>query len=392
MYRKTITVSLIALALFLLLKVLWVSVLYVGGDQLLDGYAKEDLLHRRAFLRGAITIRHEERPSSQSLLPSRFQGEWALLSCSMYSMALCNLAFLYPDLREELAQEIQALIGRVLQKSYRQFDIDAWHEDPLDSLLSENGHLWYLGHLNLMLTCYRLTGGDTRYDTLTHRISEALARRINLDAAMIAQTYPGERYIPDNSVVLASLKNHDIAFGTQYRQLISKWRLSAEEKLIRNDTGTLVFAISPGAKLRSQSRSSGVAFSLLYLFHADPEFCGQQYSKLKRAFGAWFLPAVGRFPGAGALKENPDGAWKGDIDSGPVIFGFSPAGTGFGVGCTRAAGDRAFLSQMLVTAEIVGCSIDWNGQRHYLLAPLVGEAIMLASKTATPWDGRFVRN
>ncbi len=242
-----------------------------------------------------------------------------------------------------------------------------------------------------MLSCYRLAGGDTRYDALNHRISEALARRINQDAAMIAQTYPNERYIPDNSVVLASLKNHDIAFGTEYNRLLSRWRQSATAKLIDNDTGTLVFAIAPGAVLKSRSRSSGLAFSLLYLSHADPEFCMQQYSKLKLAFGAWFLPALGCFPGAAALKENSDGSWEGDVDSGPVVFGYSPAGTGFGIGCARLAGDRTFLSQMLVTAEIVGCSVDWNGQRHYLFAPLVGEAIMLASKTATAWDGRFVR-
>src|SRR5262249_7833820 len=158
--------------------------------------------------------------------------EWAMLSCSMYSMALCNLGFLYPELRGELSQEIHTLIERVLQKSYRAFDAEAWHEDPIDTLGSDNGHVWYLGHLNLMLTCYRLLGGDTTYDALTHRISQALARRISRDAAMMAQTYPNERYTPDNSVVLASLKNHDIAFGTHYQELINRWEQSASQKLV----------------------------------------------------------------------------------------------------------------------------------------------------------------
>ncbi len=110
------TVSLIVFALLLLLKVLCTSMFYVSGDRLLDGTAREDLLHRRAFLREAITINNDERPNNQSLLSPQFQGEWAVLTCSMYSMALCNLAFLYPELRDELVPEIQTLINRVLQR------------------------------------------------------------------------------------------------------------------------------------------------------------------------------------------------------------------------------------------------------------------------------------
>ena len=76
-----------------------------------------------------------------------------------------------------------------------------------------------------------------------------------------------------------------------------------------------------------------------------------------------FLPIVGIFPGAGALKENVDGSWEGDIDSGPVLFGISTSGTAFGIGCAKAARDGAFLSQMLFTAEFIGSSIDWNGEQ-----------------------------
>lgn len=37
--------------------------------------------------------------------------------------------------------------------------------------------------------------------------------------------------------------------------------------------------------------------------------------------------------------------------------------------------------------EIAGSSVTWKGKRHYLLAnvALVGEAIMLAMRTATDW-------
>ena len=114
----------------------------MSGDQLLNGLATDDLLHRHAFLKDAITTHNDDHPDKQWLLPSRFQGEWAVTSCSMYSMALCNLGFLYPNMRSDLLNELQCLIDRVSQRSYRQFDIDAWNEDPLDSLKSDNGHVW----------------------------------------------------------------------------------------------------------------------------------------------------------------------------------------------------------------------------------------------------------
>src|SRR5262249_60008994 len=101
--------------------------MYVSGDQLLNGIATDDLLHRHAFLKQEITISNQERPDKQFLLPAQFQGEWALTSCSMYSMALCNLGFLYPDRRSEFIGELQTLVDRVLQQSYREFDKEAWN-------------------------------------------------------------------------------------------------------------------------------------------------------------------------------------------------------------------------------------------------------------------------
>lgn len=364
--------------------------MYVSGDQLVNGSAKDDLLKRHAYLKQQITIRNRERPDDQFWLAPRYQGEWALTSCSMYATALCNLGFLYPDMRNEFVVELQTLIDRVLSKVYRQFDNEAWHEDSLEALATHEGHVWYLAHVNFMITCYRLLGGDGRYDALTHQMSKKLAYAISHDNAMIVETYPNERYIPDNSVLLASLKNHDVAFGTHYDLIIRKWRETAAPRLLDNSTGTLVFAITAGAAKKSRSRGSGATFALLYLFRADPQYFDQQYKQVRRAFGVRILPQIAIFPGMAAIKENADGSWRGDIDSGPVIFGVSTSGTGFGIGCARAAKDSDFLSQLLVTAEGIGCSIDWNGERHYLFAPLVGEAIMLAMKTSTPWDGRYV--
>ena len=85
-----------------------------------------------------------------------------------------------------------------------------------------------------------------------------------------------------------------------------------------------------------------------------------------------------------AVRAGVEGS--GDVDSGPVIFGASPAGTGFAIAGARLTHDEEFLQQMLRTSEFVGFTWSWRGRRQYLSAPLVGDAIMLAMLTVVPWE------
>ena len=81
----------------------------------------------------------------------------------------------------------------------------------------------------------------------------------------------------------------------------------------------------------------------------------------------------------------------GDVDSGPAILGLSPSGTGFMIGGAVHEKDTDLLSELLFTSEVVGSSLEWDNKRSYLLAPLVGDAIMLAMKTARVWDLRYTQ-
>lgn len=65
------------------------------------------------------------------------------------------------------------------------------------------------------------------------------------------------------------------------------------------------------------------------------------------------------------------------------IFGLSPSGTAFGIGCATYFDDTNLRKHLMKTAEIAGHTISWNDKRHYLLAniALVGEAITLAMRT-----------
>lgn len=86
-----------------------------------------------------------------------------------------------------------------------------------------------------------------------------------------------------------------------------------------------------------------------------------------------------------SIKEYHDrSCWLGmDIDAGPMILNLSPSGTAFAIGSATYFGDNNFRNGLLKTAEIVGHTILWGNNRHYLLADiaLVGEAITLAMRT-----------
>ena len=86
-----------------------------------------------------------------------------------------------------------------------------------------------------------------------------------------------------------------------------------------------------------------------------------------------------------------DGIWRGIASlnpmPGPILFGLSPSGTAFGIGPATYFEDTELRNGFLRTAEIAGTTIAVGGKSHYLLAnlALVGEAIALAMRTATPW-------
>jgi hypothetical protein len=80
----------------------------------------------------------------------------------------------------------------------------------------------------------------------------------------------------------------------------------------------------------------------------------------------------------------------GDVDSGPLVRGASPAATGFAIALAKRSGDEKWLGRLLATAEWAGLGFSWGGKRRYVFAPLVGDAVVLAAKSARAWDVRYL--
>jgi len=181
-------------------------------------------------------------------------------------------------------------------------------------------------------------------------------------------TYPGEEYVPDNVVLAAALALHARASGVTEHERVAHWLSEMRANELDPTTGLLVFA--PG----QPGRGSGAGWNSYFLPMIDDAFAREQERALE--------VLVVRLPfGAAAVRE---GKSEGDVDSGPLVFGISPAATGFAIAGARCSGNEELARALERTAEIVGMTVPTARGRSYLFAPLVGDAVILAMRAGPP--------
>lgn len=380
---RSLGVTLVALTL---VKAVWLGWLRTDARRLLEGGEREDLEARRAYL--VARLLGSDRPGDGALAPAdpTFAGEWQLVALSMTAAAVTSLAFDEPRERGEALAVTAGLIDAALSPACRAFDARKWGEDPIEVLAAPGGHVGYLGHLHLMLAAWRLLGGEepARIE-LAARIQDALIRRMRGSPSSYLETYPGETYTADNAVSVAALALHDDASGAARDPVIERWLEHTRRELLDPRTGLIVSGVDPRGAPIGAGRGSWAGWCSFYLPFIDEALAADQYGKLRRHLAEPLLF------GAAGVREHARGVdGGGDVDSGPVVWGISPSGTGFAIAGARRARDVELLDGLLTTAELFGSTVQWAGRRRYLLAPLVGDAILLAMKTAPPWDRRFL--
>ena len=345
---------------------------------------KEDIVKRATFLVERVIV----YPCSKLIermpkfIGRQFQGEWAIYTTTMTSLALANIGIRYPEWMELNARLINELIGITLSPSLTQYDYDAWDSHPIMDIDKKEGHLSYLSLLALMISAYKRLSNDTKWDWLYDTICGGLAKRIKASNIANIETYPdGKIYIPDNLAAIAALSNYAKDHNGKYQDVVDRWLIVMRHQLIDSETGLIVSSINKNGEEYSPVLGSYSALSIYYLTFVDKELARDQYEKFKKVFFKKGLIS--------GIKENPDGSNRSffTIDSGPVIFGLSPTGTAFGIGAATYFNDEETRNALLRTGELAGFTIPGR-RRHYLLSEwfLVGEAITLAMRTAIDWN------
>ena len=370
------TIILLFILTLILAKVIWV--IYETSRQ--GSLVKEqtEIVRRANYLISKVATSPKQLMDAMPRqIPSQFQGEWAIYSCSMTCKALANIAALYPQTNYK--EQISKIINIAMANEIRGYDAERWDEDPFIGLDGNVSHLSYYSHLAWMIGEYKLLYNDNQFDALYHSLCRAMYRRISDSPILNIPTYPFEQiYIPDMLVAIVALNIYSKIYNGRYQDLVQKWMDAAKREWMDKETGLLVSFMSNSGTISPMIKGSYSALNCYYLSLIDTDFAKQQFQILKKYFKQT-LPFI-----AGIKEYHTKKCLFGlDIDAGPIVFGLSPSGTGFAIGTATMCNDSKFRKQLLRTAEIAGCTVSYNGKSHYLLANvvLVGEAIILAMRT-----------
>jgi hypothetical protein len=308
-----------------------------------------------------------------------FDGEWMFGTYMMAGMGFGQSAVMHPVLREAHLTRMEQCIDRLLQEDARAFTRQMWGSDPLESLEAPDAHhAAYLGYLNVLLGLHRFLDPESRFAPLNDRITAALVERVNQAPALLLMSYPHEWYPVDNCAVLGSIGLHARSTGADHGARLTDWLDRFRELYVDEESGLLIQAAFGNGVATDAPRGSGTTLGLYLLSFADEALSRALYDGVCRSLAGSIL-------NFGGVREYPPGhAGVGDIDSGPIILGYSFSATGFSMAGSRMFSDRARFKQVYATAHLAGVPVDGPEGRSYVTGGPLGSAILFSMLTAMP--------
>jgi len=311
--------------------------------------------------------------------------EFMLFSYAYSTYALTNLAVKDPIYRKRAIPLIRECITKTFdRKIFSPYGIE-YPITTSDSIPDYS--VLYLGHLNLMLGCYRLLSDDGMFDKLNDKISESLFRRYSNTPFLSLESYPDAIWIPDNTVALASLKLHDTNTGSGYGCICRKWVEYAKENYLDENTKVLYSTVAPKTGDPVEiPRGSMLGWSIMFIFQFDSDFAIELYNNYKEHFSCDLL--IFRL-----FKErhNSFEISLGDIDSGPLFFGYSIPANEFAVGGAVISEDYKTARKLERLIGFGASTEEKNDELKYIIRFIdmnispMAEALVLNSLTITKW-------
>ena len=189
-------------------------------------------------------------------------------------------------------------------------------------------------------------------------------------------SFPDAVWPVDTTVGIAALAIANPYIGNRHKATVATWISRAGQ---RRDlqTGALSHHATPDGLPRGSPRGGSLAMMSFVLADVDPAFARQQYNLLRKYF-------VDYSWGIAAVREYPHGVTGiTDVDSGPVILGFSGPASVLGAGAAIANGDESLATTLLATIEFVGMPVEMSGSRQYAGGYVpVGDAFLAWARSA----------
>lgn len=375
-WKRSAARSLLGAALFLL-GVAWIPYLWCSRDA--DAWYGDDMSRAGSLARGVEQcIGASISRSTFTTGSSQFNGEWLFGTYLMAGLGFGQCALQHAAGRERCLAGMRCCISQLLSPEVRAFDRETWGADPLETLDSGQDHAAYLGYLNLLLSLHRRLDPHSEYAALNDRITAALVRRIEASPTRLIQSYPHEVYPVDNCAAFGSIGLHALATATDRPAFLREWSQNLQRRYIDPKTGLLYQAVDcESGRPFDQPRGSGTTLAAYFLSFADARLSRDLYRAVRSSLFRTVF-------GFGGVREYPVTvrAGRGDIDSGPVVFGLGLSPTGFAIAGSRMHGDRDAFRRLFATAYAWGAPVEIDGRLHFVTGGPLGDSILFAMLTA----------
>jgi hypothetical protein len=240
--------------------------------------------------------------------------------------------------------------------------------------------VFYVGWSNLLRgSVLNLQAAASRDDAEVARFeadSAALAAAFEASSTPFLSAYPNQAWPVDNVVAIASLALHDRLLEPRYSDLIAAW-LTAAQARMDTDTQLLPHRVEADTGEQIQgARATSQSLITLFLPGIDPTWATDQYARFRQQF----MTNVIGVPG---ILEYPVGtSGRGDVDSGPLLFGISFSASVVGAAAGRANHDLTTADAFFNTGEALGLPLEWDGSKRYALGLLpIGDAFLAWAKS-----------
>lgn len=342
-------------------------------------YVTQDASARMRVLRGAAfqgeVVKGKERYATGS---SRFDGEWMLFTYVMTATAAGQVFVRNPEEFDESLLVLRRAVERAVSPAARQFDTEAWDgEDALYALGDDtHGHGAYLVYLALALGWDRVVQPEGPWADLHDGVIAALERRLGNTPTGVFASYPGEYYPADAAIAAAAVALHARVQGRPRPPVLDLWEVKFRAHCIDPATGLTYQSIgSSGKSDESMPRGSGTSMAAWVLSGSHPQLARELY-------GALLQHRYRDVFGFAGIREFARGdSSDGDIDSGPLMFGFAPSATAFTLGAARAQHDMRTFSRLYASAHFFGAPVEGDERRNFVVAGPLGDAVLAAALT-----------
>jgi len=342
-------------------------------------YPSSAELHKKArYLERIISQPEAETPELLAL----GNAEWSLFTMSYSTYAFTNIAQMDSSFRPEVARYTSLAIRKMLTGSMAQAFRNPDAVVTADSVVL----VLYLGHLNLMLGCHRMLDPASPYKSLHDSLSASLHYRLAAAPNHCLESYPGGVWVPDNTVALASLQLHSYLTGSPYRIFCQQWAAYARQYLTDPATGLLLSKPRTRHQEAEEPRGSHLGWSIFFLSRFAPALAAEQYRGYQQHFSTNF--------GVVRLYRERIGSYEtseGDIDSGPLILGYSIPANAFAFGNAVALCDWRNAQRLRRVVSVGSREVETPEELHYgvrfvdLPVSPLAEALVLHAETMTPW-------